>query len=190
MPGVLITCFLFSCFVGVASTASHGRVDPAPYHACVTLSPKGRGRGHLDNGPLAQSPHDEIRKPAKERLALSTKTSHKLLLVCKTTERRHVSNTFSNRTTMTGTKTLTIALVCGTAQAGYSISSMLTTRRKDSGFLHKDEFDPLLAPPPADGRRPKRSKHWPVKALTGSPKAETARSFLNKHTLVATTKER
>ncbi len=27
-------------------------------------------------------------------------------------------------------KTLTIALVCGTAQAGYSISSMLTTRRK------------------------------------------------------------
>ena len=25
-------------------------------------------------------------------------------------------------------KTLTIALVCGTAQAGYSISSMLTTR--------------------------------------------------------------
>ena len=27
-------------------------------------------------------------------------------------------------------KTLTIALVCATAQAGYSISSMLTTRRK------------------------------------------------------------
>ena len=27
-------------------------------------------------------------------------------------------------------KTLTIAMLCGTASAGYSISSMLTTRRK------------------------------------------------------------